>query len=149
MPLLKLSYQENNINTANLYLHEGRISKISSLIPSVINITGMFEAERERVEDFIKAIYKQSFGADIEVSCPVLMSVRNADNDILATVGFRYAREESLFLEQYTGKPVEEILECSRHEIVEIGNLASAGQGASIFLFAALAFYLCLRPSVA
>lgn len=140
--MLKLSYHENNINTANLYLNEGRVSKISALIPSVINITGMFEAERERVEDFIKAIYKQSYDADIEVHYPVLMSVRNGDNDILAAVGFRYAQYEPLFLEQYTAQPIENVLECNRHEIVEIGNLASAGQGASIFLFAALASYL-------
>ncbi len=139
---MKLSYQENNINTANLYLNEGRVSRISALTPSVINITGMFEAERTRVEDFIKAIYKQSYNADIEVHYPVLMSIRNADNDILAAVGFRYAHEEQLFLEQYTGPSIENVLECNRHEIVEIGNLASAGQGASVFLFAALASYL-------
>lgn len=87
--MLKLSYQENNINTANLYLNEGRVSKISPLVPSVINITGLLQPERARVEDFIKAIYKQSYGADIEIHYPILMSVRNADNDILAAVGFR------------------------------------------------------------
>ena len=70
------------------------------------------------------------------------MSVLNVDNDILAAVGFRYAKDEPLFLEQYTKTPIEAVLGCARHEIVEIGNLASAGQGASVFLFAALASYL-------
>ncbi|MGH1398003.1 MAG: thermostable hemolysin [Alphaproteobacteria bacterium] len=102
----------------------------------------MFDPERERVEEFIKAIYKQSYNADIQVEYPILMSVRNADNDILAAVGFRYAAQEPLFLERYTAQPIECILECFRGEIVEIGNLASAGQGASAFLFAALASYL-------
>jgi hypothetical protein len=140
--VLKLRYQENNINTANLYLQEGRTRRVSPLTPSVVSITGLFEPERKRVEDFIKAIYKQSYDADIEVTYPVLMSVRNADGDILAAVGFRYAKDEPLFLEHYTQAQIETILNCPRHEIVEIGNLASAGQGASAFLFAALASYL-------
>lgn len=140
--MLKLRYQENNITTANLYLQEGRARKISPLTPSVVNVTGLFEPERQRVEDFIKEIYKKSYGADITVDYPVLMSVRNADNDILAALGFRYADQHSLFLECYTQQPIENILNCPRHEIVEIGNLASAGKGASAFLFAALASYL-------
>ena len=140
--MIKLTYQENALNTASLYLQEGRARKISPLTPSVISITNLFEPERQRVEDFIRAIYKQSYNADITVNYPVLMSVRNAENDILAAVGFRYAKDEPLFLEQYTQEPIEKFLGCSRHEVVEIGNLASAGQGASAFLFAALASYL-------
>ena len=140
--MLTLRYEENNLNTANLHLKESRTSKISELSPSVVSITGLFEPERQRVEDFIKAIYKQSYNADIAIDYPVLMSVRNVDDDILAAVGFRYVDKESLFLERYTCEPIDNILECPRSEIVEIGNLASAGQGASAFLFAALASYL-------
>ncbi len=140
--MLTLRYEENNLNTANLHLKESRTSQLSALSPSVVSITGMFEPERQRVENFIKAIYKQSYNADICVDYPILMSVRNEDDDILAAVGFRYAEKEKLFLENYTGKPIDNILECPRSEIVEIGNLASAGQGASGFLFAALASYL-------
>ncbi|MCB1532880.1 MAG: thermostable hemolysin [Alphaproteobacteria bacterium] len=140
--MLKLIYQENNVTTANLYLREGRARRLSPLTPSVVSIIGLFEPERRRVEDFIKAIYKQSYNADIEVNYPILMSVRNAEGDILAAVGFRYAKDEPLFLEHYTGAPVETFLNTPRDEIVEIGNLASAGQGASAFLFAALASYL-------
>lgn len=140
--MLRLQFQENNLNTANLYLQEGRVARLSPLTPSVVSITGLFEPERGRVEDFIKAVYKQSYNADIEVNYPVLMSVRNADGDILAAVGFRYAKDEPLFLEHYTKEPIEKLLDCLRHEVVEIGNLASAGQGASAFLFAALASYL-------
>ncbi len=140
--MLTLRFEENNLNTANLHLKESRTARISALSPAIINITGLFEPERQRVEDFIKAIYKQSYNADISVDYPVLMSVRNEDNDILAAVGFRYADKARLFLENYTSAPIDTILECPRHEIVEIGNLASAGQGASAFLFAALASYL-------
>ncbi|MCB9987847.1 MAG: thermostable hemolysin [Rhodospirillales bacterium] len=140
--MLKLRLHENDLNTGNLYLHQGRLKRLSRLLPSVIDITGRFEPDRERVEDFIKGIYAQSYGADISVEYPMLMSVRDEDGRILAAVGFRYAACESLFLEQYTGAPIESILDAPRAQIVEIGNLASAGSGASIFLYAALASYL-------
>ena len=140
--MIKLRYQENDINTANLYLKEKRVARISPLIPSVINITELFAPERKQVEDFIHSIYKKRYNATIDVRYPTLMSVRNNENEILAAVGFRYADKENLFLEQYTAKPIDTILDCNRAEVVEIGNLASAGQGASIFLFAALASYL-------
>lgn len=140
--MFKLSYQENNMNTANLYLQGRYISKVSSLSPTTVDITSLFTPERRRVEDFIKGIYKESYDAEISVDYPVLMSVRNSDGDILAAVGFRYADKEPLFLEQYTNYPIEKSLNCSRYQVVEIGNLASAGKGASIFLFAALAEYL-------
>jgi hypothetical protein len=140
--MLTLRFEENNLNTANLYLQGSRATKVSALSPAIINITGLFEPERQRVEDFIKAIYKQSYNADIAVDYPILMSIRNADNAILAAVGFRYAGREALFLEKYAAAPIDTILNCPRSEIVEIGNLASAGQGASVFLFAALASYL-------
>lgn len=140
--MLTLRYKENNLNTAKLYLKGSRTAKVSPLQPSVVSITGLLEPERKRVEDFIKSIYKKSYNADINVDYPILMSVRNEDDDILAAVGFRFADQEPLFLERYTAQPVDNILECPRSEIVEIGNLASAGQGASAFLFAALASYL-------
>jgi hypothetical protein len=94
------------------------------------------------VEAFIRAVYVRSYKADIAVSYPILMSVRDAGGTILAAVGFRYAKEEPLFLENYTGAPIEQVLRTPRERIAEIGNLASAGGGASIFLFAALASYL-------
>lgn len=140
--MLTLQYRENNLNTANLHLKENRISRISTQHPCVVSITGLFEPGRQRVEDFIKVLYKQSYNADIQVDYPILMSIHNADGDILAALGFRYAGKGPLFLEHYTGRPIDIILNCSRGEIVEIGNLASAGQGASVFLFVALASYL-------
>ncbi len=140
--MLKLSYQENDINTANLYLQQSQVERISKLLPSVVSITGLFAPERKRVESFIKQVYAKSYGADISVDYPMLMSVQNTEGKILATVGFRYAEKESLFLENYTEKPIEEVLKTKRSRIVEIGNLASDGKGASIFLFAALSSYL-------
>ena len=140
--MLNLRFNENDLMTANLLLSSRQVERISKLTPSVVSITGLFEPERARVEEFIRTVYADSYGADIKVAYPTLMSVRNEGGDILAAVGFRYAGHEPLFLERYTAKPIEDILNTSRNKIVEIGNLASAGGGASIFLSAALASYL-------
>lgn len=140
--MLKIIFQENNINTANLYMKERPLARVSPLSPRVIDISGFLSPERSRVEDFIKSIYYEKYGAEISVDYPVLMSVRNEQGDILAALGFRYAGQEKLFLESYTQNPIESFVKGGREQIVEIGNLASAGQGASIFLFAALASYL-------
>lgn len=139
---MELSYQDNDINTASLYLNTQRVSRVSKLTPRIVNITRQHTVERDRVEQFIKGIYQQKYHATISVNYPVLMSVRNDNNEILAAVGFRFAKQQTLFLEQYLDRPVEACLPSQRSEIVEIGNLASAGKGASIFLFAALASYL-------
>ncbi len=138
----------NNPQNAQLLFDAARIRHLTSLTPSVIDITRCFMPERLRVETFIRDIYHAHYAADITVTYPALMSVRNADGEILAAVGFRLASEAPLFLEQYTRQPIEQVLKplyrnhIARHEIVEIGNLASAGKGASIFLFGAIASYL-------
>lgn len=140
--MLELCYREHQTDIASLYLRKKQVARISVLTPSVAHIAHSYEAEYLRVQRFIKDIYKHSYDADIAVNYPTLMSVRNEEGEILSAVGFRCANDNSLFLEQYTNEPVEKKLSCSRHEVVEIGNLASAGKGASIFLFAALASYL-------
>lgn len=140
--MLKLKLNENDLNTANLYLRPDSVARISKLTPTAVDITARCQPERGRVEAFIRAVYVRAYKADIAVSYPILMSVRDAGGTILAAVGFRYAKEEPLFLENYTGAPIEQVLRTPRERIAEIGNLASAGGGASIFLFAALASYL-------
>lgn len=140
--MLKLAFKENDLDTAHLYLNLQNSAKISRLVPSVIDITSRFQPERKRVENFIKRIYKKFYNADISVDYPVLMSVRDANGKIMAALGIRYACSENLFLEQYTQAPIDHILSTPRSQIVEIGNLASAGRGASVFLFAALSSYL-------
>ncbi|GFZ80048.1 hypothetical protein GCM10011403_23950 [Pseudohongiella nitratireducens] len=139
---MELNYQDNDINTANLYLNSQRVSQISKLTPCVVNITRFNSVERERVEHFIKDIYREKYSANIQVDYPILMSVRNEYDEILAAVGFRFANNHRLFLEQYLESPIEFALNSQRKKIVEIGNLASAGKGASVFLFAALASFL-------
>lgn len=143
--MLMLQYHEKNLDTATLFLADFRNPGVCTQDHYVIRITGQLEPERQRVADFIKAIYEKNYNADIHVDYPFLMSINNNDDNILAALGFRYAENHSLFLEHYIDKPIENILGCPRHEIVEIGNLASAGQGALNLLFAAAASYLNSR----
>lgn len=137
-----LDYHENGLVTGQLSLDGGSWLKRMAARPCVISIMPAFTDERRKVEDFIIDVYNRSYGAKIGVHYPILMSVRDEQNNILAALGFRYADHAPLFLEQYLSQPVEKILKTARHDIVEIGNLASAGGGASLFLFAALSAYL-------
>lgn len=140
--MLNLSFNENGLNTARLSLGSDKLFSRLRVRPSVVSIVPCFAKERSAVENFIKHIYARSYGANIKVHYPILMSVRDEDGNILAATGFRPAQDAPLFLEQYLDSAVEHVLHTPRAQIVEIGNLASNGGGASLYLFAALAAYL-------
>lgn len=137
-----LAYTENGRTTGQLRFRDAGWLRRMKARPSVVSIMPAFTAERQTVADFITGIYKQAYNAHIGVHYPVLMSVRDEHGILLSALGFRIATQETLFLEQYLAQPVDKILRTPRHDIVEVGNLASAGGGASLFLFAALAAYL-------
>lgn len=145
---MKLILNENDCATGEIHFLRERIKRISRLMPTVVDITSRFAPERARVESFIQRIYAESYNAKITVNYPTLMSVRDLEGNIMAAVGFRPAGDERLFLEQYTVAPIEESLSqiysrtIRRRQIAEIGNLASSGGGASIFLFMAMASHL-------
>ncbi len=140
--MLHLDYHENGQTTGTLSLRNESLLKRINTRPAVVSILPAFAKEREAVENFIIDIYAQTYGAKIGVHYPTLMSVQDDKGKILAALGFRNASEGPLFLEQYLTHPVGEILDTPRFSITEIGNLASAGGGASLFLFAALSAYL-------
>lgn len=125
-----------------------RLKYYTRLSPSLISIAGLFSPERLRVERFIEDKFREAYGAVITRHYPILMSVRDEEDNILGALGFRYAKDEPLFLEQYLPVPVQEAHARVTGEIlpraafVESGNLASLGNGASIFLFTAMHAYL-------
>lgn len=140
-----LAYSENGLQTGWLsFKNDGLLARLRAK-PTVVSIVPAFSRDRENVEQFIVDVYAKAYGARISVRYPVLMSVRDEDGRILAATGFRPAAEEPLFLEQYLNASVDEVLKTPRSRIVEIGNLASEGGGASLYLFAALAAYLNYR----
>lgn len=140
--MLNLAYSENGLQTGHLSFRKGSLLGGLRAKPSTVSITPAFSKDRETVERFITDIYAKAYGAHIHVHYPVLMSVRDEEGYILAATGFRPASEEPLFLEQYLNAPVQDVLQTPRKQVVEIGNLASNGGGASLYLFAALAAYL-------
>lgn len=140
--MFNLDYQEDGYSTGTLSLTEGAWMGRLNTRPTVISIAPAFARDSKAVEDFIINTYAEAYGAKIGVHYPILMSVRDEAGQILAALGFRYATRGPLFLEQYLSHPIEEILDTPRSSITEIGNLASSGGGASVFLFAALSAYL-------
>lgn len=104
-------------------------------------------SDASEIKLFIRDIYKKYYDADIVVSYPYLMAVHDRHNNILAAVGFRFAVNNHLFLEQYFDQPIQDVVSekyhqiIARSQIVEIGSLASRG-GVAKFLFLAIAGYL-------
>lgn len=140
---------KNDEGVANsLFYNALRLKRFTTLTPKVIAITSLYSPERRRVERFLEREFNQAYNARITEHYPILMSVQDDEGKILGALGFRFANDESLFLEQYLDKPIESVLTevhagaATRNEIVEVGSLASHGNGASIFLFTALTAYL-------
>lgn len=148
MPILHIKLHNDEGYEQLLNFNQQRLKYFTKLSPCVISIAGAFSPERKRVERFIEDTFKNSYGAAITRHYPVLMSVRDAQDTILGALGFRYAKEEPLFLEQYLSTTIETAHQEKTGEIlpralfVESGNLASSGNGASIFLFTAMHAYL-------
>jgi len=100
------------------------------------------------VERFIERCYFDRFGSVISDHYPTLLSLQDAQGEILAALGVRNAGDERLFLECYFDEPIERVVALitsaapSRAEILEIGNMASTGRSASARLIAASAKYL-------
>lgn len=98
---------------------------------------------REKVENYIGDQFNAIYNAKISSFMPYLITM-NCAGGISATAGMRPADQQALFLEQYLGQPIEQVLlehtttPMSRHHIVEIGNLAATRRGSSQLLFLVL-----------
>ena len=86
---------------------------------------------RPAVEAFIAAVYRARYGAALRAFAPTLVSLRDADGEIVAAAGYRSAADGALFLERYLGAPIDRQLDAPRAQVVEVGHLAAtrAGEG--------------------
>ena len=140
-----------NPATTRPCLQPSHLRRLPVLSPKVIHISDPHRQERRRIEGFVEDVYAKAYGGKITSHYPTLMSVQDADGRIFAVVGFRLAAEENLFLEQYLDHPVETEIgrrtgsATPRSQVVEIGNLASDGRGATVVLFLAVAEHLRAR----
>ena len=97
---------------------------------------------RAQVEQFIHGVYRARYGADVRQFSPTLVSLHDAQGNIVSAAGLRAASQEPLFLERYLDAPVQTRLAKlgyavpRRTQIVEVGHLASikAGSGKSLIL---------------
>jgi hypothetical protein len=98
-------------------------------------------AQRANVEAYISQCFMDQHRAQIHHFMPVILAVVNQRNEFLSAVGFRDAALESLFLEVYLARPVEQVLakgdsaSIPRERIVEVGNLVSEDHGACHAMF--------------
>lgn len=127
---------------ANTIISEPAIDKKKR--PFTIHFSGHDAADRAEVEQFIASIFYQACGAKVRFFLPVLMSLRDLNGKLMAACGIRSAGSEPLFLENYTDKPIEQILSerigstVQRNDIVEIGNYSVAEMGMSRMLIGAI-----------
>jgi hypothetical protein len=93
-------------------------------------------AERDRCEAFVADVYARTYGARVSHFLPLLLGLGSSCAGLQGVIGARPGRRPGpLFLEQYLERPVERALSdrlgagVRRDELVEVGNLASAGGG--------------------
>jgi hypothetical protein len=104
--------------------------------------------QRLAAEQFVSSCFKQHYGAEIRHFMPLLMSLSDQHNELKAVLGFRYAGQDSLFIENYLDLPAEQILATKlkrpvdRSRLVEVGNLAVNMAGGGRWLITALTAYL-------
>ena len=91
---------------------------------------------RAEVEDFVAAVFRARYGAELRQFAPMLAARRDAEGVPVAAAGWRAADAGPLFLEQYLSRPVEDLLGAPRRRIVEVGHLAAAqaGEGRRLIL---------------
>jgi hypothetical protein len=104
-------------------------------------------AGRLAVESFIRGHYARAYDADVRHFLPRLL-VLHDDTELRGALGFKRARGNRLFLEQYLDVPIEAALSLRlgryvpRHGLVEVGNLVTAHAGGARWLITALTAYL-------
>ncbi|MGD8908462.1 MAG: thermostable hemolysin [Chromatiales bacterium] len=108
-------------------------------------------AQRLAAEQFVSSCFKQHYGAEIRHFMPLLMSLSDQHDELKAVLGFRYADQHPLFLENYLDRPVEQVLATKlkrpvdRSHLVEVGNLAVNTAGGGRWLITALTAYLSTK----
>ena len=87
-----------------------RIVPYPAVIPYRIELQDPDDAGRQALESFVHSTFKRVYGADVRHFLPRLMSLTNRQDELIAAVGFHAAQNDTLFLEQYLDKPIEEAM---------------------------------------
>lgn len=117
-------------------------------VPTLVGLEGPNTCARQEAEDFVHDAFRIAYGADVGHFMPSLMTLRSDAGRLLAVLGLRPCGGERLFLEQYLGRPVEQMLSAAtstpidRTRLVEVGNFAVGAAGGGRWLITALTAYL-------
>ncbi len=104
--------------------------------------------QRAEMEHHIRHGFSSAFDARVEAFMPTLLALVDAQGMALAVCGIRSAGLETLYLEHYLARPVEQMLSevqgrpIDRARMVEIGQLAALRHGHARMLFHHLIHYL-------
>ena len=102
------------------------------------------DSDRTRVEEYIQTIFSKHYKASVNDFHPLLITIENNHNEIIAALGLRFAEQQRLVAEEYSDKEAEYLfsehfkINGERKNIIEIGNLASSHSGYAKFLFVAM-----------
>jgi hypothetical protein len=115
--------------------------------PIRVEVIDAGHAERTATEQFIHRIFQRSYRADVQSYYPTLLSFDDGGQR-RAAVGFRDARAQAFFAEQYLSEPAERVIgrrlgvTIARASVVEVGNLALARPGDARWVIAATTLFL-------
>ena len=104
--------------------------------------------ERRAFEQFIAERFSRAYGARLTHFLPHLLGVMDGLARWQAAAGYAAAGAQTLFLEQYLDRPIEQALGAAvgrpiaRGSIVEVGNLAAISAGMARALIPQLARHL-------
>jgi len=150
--MLHLRVVQDDHDHADLLLSRRLLHPDLAALPASVVVAHRRGETRQRIEAFIRGHFARRYGARMRVDYPTLIGLQDRHEAILAAVGVRPAQLSQLFLEAYLDRPVEVEIgrlaeriglqdgrAIERRQIVEVGNLAAAGNGAVAILYAALA----------
>lgn len=114
---------------------------------SAFELHNRHSARRPQLEAYIATVFADVYGAAVTQFAPLLLEL-GCESRIAGVAGIRLAGAEPLFLEVYLDRPVEAEVSAltgapvSRHQIVEIANLAAMRSGACQLINLMLALVL-------
>lgn len=103
---------------------------------------------RREIEHYISHRYQQAFQAKICEFMPYLVALFDDQQRLVSVCGYRLAKDEPLFLEQYLSQPADVLMSMhfqqriSREPLIEFGQLASFSCGMAPVHFAAMTHLL-------
>jgi hypothetical protein len=118
-------------------------------LPANVSIhhTASDQPIRETLQEFICAVFRQAYEAEVSSFYPNLVGF-NVENQLRAVVGYRDGRTSNLFSEQYLDSPAHELasarlgMQIEREQMVEVGNLAIVDPGYARWVIAASTAFL-------